>query len=330
VLEGHIEAGSEGEIKEETAILAVAQVVQDARTSAAVVQNQTPASYESLLAAVELESTNMYELFSSVKTETSPDEAADIERRIEDIKRKVATAQSLKAGEPTASDAEVANVLALIQNDVQGGVNAGEDIALLAVASDAVPATKMAENTDALFSTTVASSAVVTTEALPPVMSQVDEQGAIDTLKLALTDIQKLINYLTNIDVRENVSIEKLVPVTKTAGERATEIKMIFDEVKLLSADVDSRTLSSKLRSKVRYGRERIEEKLTAVSEFMGRGDLEGAHAAASEARVMALDLQKLVANEPQKSVTEETTEEPVEEVETDVAEGVDAENQAQ
>lgn len=65
----------------------------------------------------------------------------------------------------------------------------------------------------------------------------IDADGSLDTtaaleapslpevalLRIALSDTQKLISFMTDIDVRENVTIDALVPVTRTPEERLAE-----------------------------------------------------------------------------------------------------------
>jgi hypothetical protein len=136
----------------------------------------------------------------------------------------------------------------------------------------------------------------------------------------ALTDIQKLINYLTNIEVRESVSIETLVPVTPTAGERANEVKKMYDETRMLLDAVSTREVSTKFRNKVRYGTEEAEERLANVLRAMSEGNLSEAKRAVDEAHTFASDIQKLLSNEPLKTATD-----IVETPEDEVLESVDA-----
>ncbi len=293
VLEGHIqndpktnEEGTDG-----TSILALAEVVAQARTSADAAQNVAQPSYERLLATVELESTNVYELFSSVKADASSDDIADVERRLADVKRKVEQAIARKAGNPIQEEPKVAVV------------------ALSMAKQASVPAVEIA-TTDIKIdaSSTVEAVAVTVPDVTTARVSQeatgtADSNAeAVELLRSALTDIQKLVNYLTHLDVRQNVSIETLVPVVLTPQERALSVQKLFDETKALQTDIASYSLSSQLQAKITHGQRDIDKKLNLATIAMQRGELDKAQSVVQEAHALANDLQKLVAHEPLKT----------------------------
>jgi hypothetical protein len=303
VLEGG--NGSENQGGEGTAILAVADVVNEARSSVELAQGGVPVAYENILAAVESESTQVYELFSSVRGDASLEEIEDIERRLEDVKRKITDARGLHDGTPVVMDAEVVSV-ALLMNPVSEIEAISGDLATLAKVADPISAAGTVQSDDTIMMASTAVDAPLSDSA-EIVVSETSKAEAVLLLTDALTDIQKLINYLTNIEVRESVSIETLVPVTPTAGERANEVKKVYDATKIIITDVDSRILSSKFKNKVRYGKEQVDERLTSVSQSMSAGNLDEAKRAVDEAHSFARDLQKMVANEPLKEVSTST-----------------------
>lgn len=296
VLEGHIQndpktnnASTDG-----TSILAVAEVVAQARTSADVAQNVAQPSYEKLLATVEQESTHVYELFSSVKTGASSDDITDIERRLADVKRKVELAIAVKAGNPVQNEPKVA-VVALSM--------AKQAPSVPGVVAEPVLFTKTMLATGTADAVAVSVDAPVVLSAPEATSSTTSNVDAVELLRGALTDIQKLLNYLTNLDVRKSVSIETLVPVVRTAQERALGVQKLFDDTKALQVQIASHTLSPQLQAKVGHGQRDIDKKLGLATVAMQKGQLDTAEAVVHEANVLGQDLQKLVANEPVKSV---------------------------
>jgi len=59
---------------------------------------------------------------------------------------------------------------------------------------------------------------------------EVDAKTSIAALSEALADTQKLISFMTNIDVRENVALETLVPVVLTPEERLSELEKMLED----------------------------------------------------------------------------------------------------
>ena len=298
VLEGHIQndpktnnAGTDG-----TSILAVAEVVAQARTSADVAQNVAQPSYEKLLATVEQESTHVYELFSTVKTGASSDDVADIDRRLADVKRKVELAIAVKAGNPIQNEPKVAVV----------ALSMAKQASVPAVVAEPAATSKMMEATGTLEAVAMSADAPVMTSAIQATSSTTANVDAVELLRGALTDIQKLLNYLTNLDVRKNVSIETLVPVVRTAQERALGVQKLFDDTKALQTQIASHALSVQLQAKVGHGQRDIDKKLGLATVAMQKGQLDTAETVVHDANALATDLQKLVAGEPLKTVKTE------------------------
>ena len=295
VLEEHILNETQDTAESGNTILAVAEMVAQARNSAETAQSDTPASYEGLLAAVELESTRVYELFASVKSGASEEEVKDVERRLADIERKMVNAIALKEGTPLQDEADVAQVVALMS---QEALVESTEISLLSTTTpEEIPETEVP-----------IPNAIHVSETIPEIDPAITQIEATELLRLTLTDIQKLINYLTNIDVRENVSIEALVPVTLTAQERALKIKSLFDETQKLLTEVEARQISSRLKGKVNRGQDDVAAKLESVTTLMEKGSLDEARSRVEDAHLGALDLLQLVANEPLKVSGDEIT----------------------
>ncbi|PIR85856.1 hypothetical protein COU14_02155, partial [Candidatus Kaiserbacteria bacterium CG10_big_fil_rev_8_21_14_0_10_44_10] len=108
-------------------------------------------SYEKVLSRIEAETTRAYEYLNSLGNVATSEQKSDIERRLNDVKNKVESANKLK---------------------------------------------------------------------------EQDEAGATLILTEALSSTQKLISFMTKLEVRENVTIEELVPVVPTDEERFNALKL--------------------------------------------------------------------------------------------------------
>lgn len=304
VLAGHIEKNAEesnGTPADGHSVVALAQVVADARVSAeAVQQGSAQLSYEKLLAQVELQSTSAYELFASVKKEASEEEITNIERRLSDIQRKVEQAKALKEGIASGNTLGLATMAQAM----------AEQIPAVPVVAVSTSASSSASSTSVATTSKTAANASPSSQEAE--VSANGEAEAIVSLKLVLTDIQKLMNYMTHIDVRKNVSINDLVPLTPTDEERATEILRLFDETKSFEQQVATHELQSRLQAKITRGVKEIDAKLALVTIAMQKNDLGRATTLVTDAHTLAGDIVKLTANEPIKAVIDETTE-PVE-----------------
>lgn len=136
----------------------------------------------------------------------------------------------------------------------------------------------------------------------------VDEDNASSTdaaaaevllLRAALSDIQKLISFMTDIDVRENVTIEELVPITLTLEEREAavvtlqeEAKQRWDTFSALLETIATDALSQKVASGLTEATARIQDSVAALE----AGDIAVAELAIREAHAYLNDIQTLTA----------------------------------
>lgn len=94
-------------------VAALANAVTEARNGVAASNSTANPPFEKLLARLERETTYVQELFTSVQTEATPEQVRDIERRFNDIERKVHEAASLHSADVSAAS----TTSSVFQND---------------------------------------------------------------------------------------------------------------------------------------------------------------------------------------------------------------------
>lgn len=125
-----------------------------------------------------------------------------------------------------------------------------------------------------------------------------DETVAIgsltDTLKLA----QKLILFMTNIDVRASVSLESIVPVVLSKNERIEQVKKDLIEIEGVHKIVEDERLfvdDVGVSEKVQEGMKRVDDLTRTSSVAIGVEDIGSAESGVREAKALISDLQTLV-----------------------------------
>ncbi len=124
------------------------------------------------------------------------------------------------------------------------------------------------------------------------------EVTGVQGLAEALGLIQKLIVFMTDIDVRETVTLESLVPVVRTPEEHMAAIQTLFDSITAQRGVVVTQLESSmneSLREKVVLGLENV-ELLTqgATSTTIDAGSYAAIEARLIEASALIADLEYL------------------------------------
>lgn len=206
-------------------VLAIAGAVDEVRkTASAQAVKGEAVSYEKMMARIEEETTKAYEYFNTVKPVASAEEKTDIERRLQDIERKVKSANDLSKEDGTA--------------------------------------TKVLTN--------------------------------------ALADTRKLISFMTNIDVRENVSVEDLVPVTLTDEERIALVNEKLTEAERLRSLVEEvlPELRVDVAEKTNSGLIELDRALTIASSSLASGDIEASELASEQSLQLARGLTTLTKTE--------------------------------
>lgn len=130
-----------------------------------------------------------------------------------------------------------------------------------------------------------------------------DRDSAARVLAGALSDTRKLISFMTNIDVRANVTVDDLVPVTLTTEERTEAVLNLMDETTNLNQAVEARlpaiassteATSTDLYDEVLFGLDEVRVSLENASTSLQSGDIETAENEAQNAYSLASDLDEL------------------------------------
>ena len=130
-----------------------------------------------------------------------------------------------------------------------------------------------------------------------------DRDSAARLLAGALSDTRKLISFMTNIDVRANVTVDDLVPVTLTVEERTDAVLNLMTETENLSLSVEGRlpaiassteASSTELYTEVTSGLDQVRVSLENASSSLQSGDINTAENEAQDAYSLASDLDQL------------------------------------
>ncbi len=215
VLEGHAERDA-STADYGRSVAGLTGAVQEARDDAAATQSGEQASYEKLAARVELETTRAQELFSSINGSASDNEIASIEKRLTGIQAKITKAMELQNTEVEPEDPNIEEVI--VEEEV--------DLSSPTMMMASLAATSSASTTEGVLEE-------------PVEEPMLDPQAeAIILLRQVLADTQKLISFMTDIDVRLNVSIDELVP--EEVDTDTTDIATSTEEVLGVATDTEA------------------------------------------------------------------------------------------
>ncbi|MCA9360960.1 hypothetical protein KC845_00225 [Candidatus Kaiserbacteria bacterium] len=263
--ETSVDDSGEGMVKENNGTLAMA--VRTAFVAAENVHKDTPVTPARLFAVIEKETTYAEELFASISKDTSAEEKQNIDRRLDDIRRKVEEAQKLNISlaemspeisvinEASTSDGDLVSQ----DNDIETEVEVGSD--------------------NGLYLKT--------------------NQEILSLLRIALTDTRKLINFMTDIEIRNSFSVDELVPITLTTEERQIAVKENLNKVSSLMKVVNSKKLEAELVDKVTTGKATVSELVEKANLALEKEALTEAEQATNDALSLAEDLMVLTDKSP-------------------------------
>lgn len=144
------------------------------------------------------------------------------------------------------------------------------------------------------------------------------EDGGEDAAALlsgALADTRKVISFMTDIDVRENVSIEALVPVTQTDEEKAREATARLAEVAEKRALIETRieTVDANTKDAAADRLTDLAANVETASSTLAAGEFDAALAASEAARALVIELIAVLDRyDAEMGTTTDTTTEDV------------------
>jgi len=287
VLEGHIALATKAtgsEAGEGSSVVALASVVHQAAGIAQVAQGQAGLSYEKLRGRVETESTYAYELFASVHKHASAAEVLDIERRLADVERKVAAADTAHS-QVLPQEAVVEEITEVVSEDSAAPTQELQDEAL--EQEETVP-TAESQTVDAQAQTAVREE----TAAVAPMKEVVD---VVSVLRAALKDLQKINAFMTDIDVRQNVTMEELVPVVPTDDERYAAINVSYAQVKADHQLIAYAVTSGLANEKIQLGYKTLQTMVQNIDAALSLGNISQAESLTKEALLLSSDMRTLL-----------------------------------
>ncbi len=146
-----------------------------------------------------------------------------------------------------------------------------------------------------------------------------DAVSATTVQRTILSDIQKLVSFMTDIDVRTSLSLEEIVPKKLTREE---QLAVVASELDLLKNDavhlreVGETITDKEVLTKYTAGEKELDEAITQIGEFYAQSDAPSALPLIAQARTIVFDLDALAHSLTEGVSTDEGTT-PGEEAET-------------
>ncbi|MEL6802793.1 MAG: DUF5667 domain-containing protein [Bacteroidota bacterium] len=154
--------------------------------------------------------------------------------------------------------------------------------------------------------------------------AELADEEAIELLTLALSDTRKLISFMTNIEVREHVTVEKLVPVTLTDEEKrirtSTHLEDAADVVVAMAEEMEE--LEAEVLEKVEFTLSEIDDLRASSTAATKVGELDEALRLAEMVLVLATDLEILIQRSTEIEAEDDTEAVPDED---EIASSTDA-----
>ncbi len=128
-------------------------------------------------------------------------------------------------------------------------------------------------------------------------LKESDETKAVALMIDVLGQIQKLITFMTDIDLREMVTLESLVPVVLTKAERTETVLKALTEMDKDMSDIEKKIpliTDDNVGEKVTFGIKETNKIIVITNEKLTDGDISGSEKTSLEARALVDDLLSL------------------------------------
>ncbi len=123
------------------------------------------------------------------------------------------------------------------------------------------------------------------------------DETAVADLVDALGFIQKLIVFMTDIDVREAIELETIVPLVPTIEERTNTVRETIQEILIVEDTVNERLMSitdPNILEKATLGRQQLDELVGVATSSLAAGNIEAAETNTHEALALVNDLDQM------------------------------------
>lgn len=238
-------------------------------------------SYERMLALIEQETTTATELFKSIKNSIPAAEVARIERRFDELQVTIDTAIAQHTELATLSEMATTTF-----TDSAGAARAAStsattslpDISTTTTATSTQPTTtsQSAATQSVDKAEFVSTSEPTTTDEVTTATSS-DTKAAAKELRAVLEDVKRLIRFMSDITVRESVSLDDWLPIALSTEERVTDLEALLAEMKQIQKFVDENKLSAATSSDVLEQQQALVRNILAIEELLRADDIEGA-----------------------------------------------------
>ena len=130
------------------------------------------------------------------------------------------------------------------------------------------------------------------TAVVAPMKEVVD---VVSVLRTALKDLQKINAFMTDIDVRQNVTMEELVPVVPTDDERYAAINVSYAQVKADHQLIAYAVTSGLANEKIQLGYKTLQTMVQNIDAALSLGNISQAESLTKEALLLSSDMRTLL-----------------------------------
>lgn len=121
---------------------------------------------------------------------------------------------------------------------------------------------------------------------------------AVEQIKHVLKQTQKLILFMTDIDVRENVALEVIVPIVLSVDERMAIAQAEYADLEIVRNAIQEQLLSNTdpdIMSKVEEGMQIIDELMLTISDQLTPDNIDFVEFSLQDARMFIDDVQAIL-----------------------------------